>query len=138
MITRKVSITNAVDEVTQWEIVASVSRIAEYDLEPLLKSMLNQFPFHIMGFHSDNGGEYVNRTIADLLNKLLICFTRSRPRRPDDNGLVESKNGSVIRKNLGYVHIPQGCASSTQCLSPGKLKPLHQFPPALFLPRRSN
>jgi hypothetical protein len=69
---------NAVDEVTQWEIVASVSRIAEYDLEPLLESMLNQFPFHIKGFHSDNGGEYVNRTVADLLNKLLIRFTRSR------------------------------------------------------------
>ena len=102
---------NAVDEVTQWEIVASVSRIAEYDLEPLLESMLNQFPFRIKGFHSDNGGEYVNRTVAELLNKLLIRFTRSRPRRPDDNGLVESKNGSVIRKNLGYAHIPQSCAS---------------------------
>ena len=73
---------NAVDEVTQWEIVASVARIAEYDLEPLLASMLNQFPFRIRGFHSDNGGEYVNRTVAELLNKLLIRFTKSRPRRP--------------------------------------------------------
>jgi hypothetical protein len=58
---------NAVDEVTQWEIVALVSRISEFNLEPLLESMLIQFPFHIMGFHSDNGGEYVNRTVAGLL-----------------------------------------------------------------------
>jgi hypothetical protein len=42
---------NAVDEVTQWEIVASVSRIAEYDLAPLLESKRNQFPFHVRGFH---------------------------------------------------------------------------------------
>jgi len=28
------------------EIVASVSRITEYDLEPLLENMLNQFPFY--------------------------------------------------------------------------------------------
>jgi len=91
------------------EIVASVSRITEYDLEPLLENMLNQFPFMVREFHSDNGGEFVNRTVAELLNKLLIRFTRSRPRRPDDNGLVESKNGSIIRKNLGYAHIPRLC-----------------------------
>jgi transposase len=125
---------NAVDEVTQWEIVASVSRIAEYDLEPLLESMLNQFPFHIRGFHSDNGGEFVNRTVAELLNKLLIRFTRSRPRRPDDNGLVESKNGSVIRKNLGYAHIPQGCASLLNVYHRENLNPYINFHRPCFFP----
>jgi hypothetical protein len=125
---------NAVDEVTQWEIVASVSRITEYDLEPLLESMLNQFPFRIKGFHSDNGGEYVNRTVAELLNKLLIRFTRSRPRRPDDNGLVESKNGSVIRKNLGYAHIPQGCASLLNVYHRENLNPYINFHRPCFFP----
>ena len=125
---------NAVDEVTQWEIVASVSRISEYDLEPLLESMLNQFPFRIRGFHSDNGGEYVNRTVAELLNKLLIRFTRSRPRRPDDNGLVESKNGSVIRKNLGYAHIPQGCASLLNVYHRENLNPYINFHRPCFFP----
>jgi hypothetical protein len=125
---------NTVDEVTQWEIVASVSRIAEYDLEPLLESMLNQFPFRIRGFHSDNGGEYVNRTVAELLNKLLIRFTRSRPRRPDDNGLVESKNGSVIRKNLGYAHIPQACASLLNVYHRKNLNPYINFHRPCFFP----
>ena len=125
---------NAVDEVTQWEIVASVSRIAEYDLEPLLESMLNQFPFRIRGFHSDNGGEYVNHTVAELLNKLLIRFTISRPRRPDDNGLVESKNGSVIRKNLGYAHIPQGCASLLNVYHRENLNPYINFHRPCFFP----
>jgi transposase InsO family protein len=125
---------NAVDEVTQWEIVASVSRITEYDLEPLLESMLIQFPFRIKGFHSDNGGEFVNRTVAELLNKLLIRFTRSRPRRPDDNGLVESKNGSVIRKNLGYVHIPQGCASLLNVYHRENLNPYINFHRPCFFP----
>jgi hypothetical protein len=101
---------NAVDEVTQWEIVASVSRITEYDLEPLLENILLQFPFRVRGFHTDNGSEFINRTVAKLLNKLLIRFTKSRPRHSNDNGLVESKNGAVIRKNLGYVYIPQSCA----------------------------
>ena len=103
---------NAVDEVTQWEILASVEKISEYYLEPVLESMLAGFPFVIRGFHSDNGSEFINKTVAKLLNKLLIRFTKCRPRHTNDNALVESKNGSVVRKQLGYVHIPQVYASA--------------------------
>jgi transposase InsO family protein len=125
---------NAVDEVTQWEIVASVSRIAEYDLAPLLESMLNQFPFQVRGFHSDNGSEYVNRVVAKLLNRLLIRFTRSRPRHSNDNGLVESKNGAVIRKNLGYVHIPQSGADLLNSYHRDNLNPYINFHRPCFFP----
>ena len=52
-------------------------------------------------------GEYINCTVAQLPDKLHIEFTKSRPRHSNDNGLVESKNGSVIRKLYGYTHIPQ-------------------------------
>ena len=103
---------NAVDEVTQWEIVASTEKIAESYLVPVLESMLAGFPFVIRGFHSDNGSEYINKMVAQLLNKLLIRFTKCRPRHSNDNGLVESKNGSVIRKHLGYAYIPQACAEA--------------------------
>jgi hypothetical protein len=41
---------------------------------------------------------------------LLIEFTKSRPRKSGDNGLVESKNGSIIRKLFGYMYISQQCA----------------------------
>jgi transposase InsO family protein len=91
--------------------LASVERISEYYLEPVLKSMLAGFPFVIRGFHSDNGSEFINKTVAKLLNKLLIRFTKCRPRHTNDNGLVESKNGSVVRKQLGYVYIPQSYAT---------------------------
>jgi transposase InsO family protein len=101
---------NTVDEVTQWEIVASVERISETYLVPALESILVEFPFVIRGFHSDNGSEFVNHIVAKLLNKLLIRFTKSRPRQSNDNGLVETKNGSVVRKQLGYAYIPQRCA----------------------------
>ena len=70
---------------------------------PVLESMLVQFPFIIKGFHSDNGSEFVNKTVAALLNKLLIRFTKSTARHTNDNSLVESKNGSVVRKQLGYA-----------------------------------
>ena len=96
---------NAVDEVTQWQIVAATERISEAWLEPVLLALLRQFPFRIRGFHSDNGSEFVNHTVARLLNKLLIEQTKSRPRHSNDNGLVETKNGAVIRKHMGYGYI---------------------------------
>ena len=96
---------NAVDEVTQWQIVAATARISEAWLEPVLAAMLRQFPFPIRGFHSDNGSEFINQTVARLLNKLLIEQTKSRPRHSNDNGLVETKNGAVIRKHMGYGYI---------------------------------
>lgn len=98
---------NSVDEVTQWEIVASVEKITEIYLEPILLLMIEQYPFIIREFHADNGSEYINYTIADLLNKLLIKLTKSRSRQSNDNALVESKNGSIIRKHMGYFYIHQ-------------------------------
>jgi len=96
---------NAVDEVTQWQIVAATPQISEYWLIPLLEQLLEQFPFVIRGFHSDNGSEFINYTVARLLDKLLIEQTKSRAHRTGDNGLVESKNGAVIRKHMGFGHI---------------------------------
>ena len=96
---------NAVDEVTQWQVVGATAQISEAWLIPVLEAMLRQFPFRILGFHSDNGSEFINHTVAKLLNKLLAEQTKSRPRHSNDNGLAEAKNGAVIRKHMGYAHI---------------------------------
>ena len=108
---------NAVDEVTQWEVVGATAKISEAWLMPVLEAMLAQFPFLIRGFHSDNGSEFINHTVASLLDKLLIEQTKSRPRHSNDNGLAETKNGGVIRKHIGYGHIvasmPRRLMSST-------------------------
>lgn len=96
---------NAVDQVTQWQVVGAAPHISEAFLIPVLQAILEQFPFRIHGFHSDNGSEFINHTVARLLDKLLIEQTKSRPRHSNDNGLVESKNGAVIRKHIGWGHI---------------------------------
>jgi len=96
---------NAVDEVTQWEIVAATPQISEHWLIPVLEQLLEQFPFTIRGFHSDNGSEFINYTVARLLEKLLIEQTKSRAHHTGDNGLVESKNGAIVRKHMGFGHV---------------------------------
>jgi transposase InsO family protein len=93
--------------VTQWQVAAATAKISEAYLLPVLEAMLRQFPFRIRGFHTDNGSEFLNRTVAQLLEKLHIEQTKSRPRKSGDNGLVETKNGWVIRKHIGYGYIDQ-------------------------------
>ncbi len=95
---------NAVDEVTQYEVVLSCSRISEQFLIPVLTEMLETFPVNISGFHAENGSEYINHQVAKLLNKLHIELTKSRSRQSNDNALAESKNASVVRKTFGYSH----------------------------------
>ena len=96
---------NAVDAVTQWQVVGCASKISEAYLLPVLEVMLAQFPFVILGFHVDNGSEYINHRVAKMLEKLHAEFTKSRACRSQDNALVEGKNGAVIRKLIGYGYI---------------------------------
>jgi hypothetical protein len=125
---------NLVDEVTQFQFVGSVERISEHFLLPVLAALLDAFPFVILGFHSDNGSEYINARVAALLAKLHAEFTKSRSRRTNDNALAESKNGSVIRKHLGYSHIPGRFAQQVNDFAQGVLSPYLNFHRPCFFP----
>lgn len=124
---------NAVDEVTQFEIVVSVEKISEAYLIPALKKLLDAFPFTIINFHSDNGSEYVNKIVANLLKKLLIEFTKSRSRKSTDNALAEGKNAAIVRKIFGYSHIPQHYAETINLFNFNVLNPyINYHRPCLF------
>lgn len=118
---------NAVDEVTQWQVIGSVAAITQTHLEPVLRAILGQFPFLIRGFHSDNGSEFINDSVSGLLKRLLIEQTKSRPRRSNDNGLVESKNGAVIRKHMGYGYIAAAHAEDIHQFYQNHLNPYLNF-----------
>ncbi len=125
---------NAVDEVTQFEVVCTVEKISEIYLIPALEQLLKTFPFIVLGFHSDNGSEYINKRVADLLEKLLIEFTKSRSRHSNDNALAESKNGAVVRKLFGYSHIPQRWAPLINDFNQQYLNPYLNFHRPCFFP----
>ena len=119
---------NAVDTVSQWEVVGCVETISERHLIPVLEAMLHQFPFRILGFHCDNGSEFLNQQVARLLNKLLVEeFTKSRAYRTTDNALVEGKNGAVVRKQIGYGAIGAEHAEALQKFFTAHLNPYLNF-----------
>ena len=133
-----VYVVNIVDEVTQYEHVGAAPAISERFMVPILEALLLLFPFDVMGFHADNGSEYINRRVAALLNKLHVGeFTKSRPRRSNDNALVEGKNAHVVRKHLGHEHIPVRFADDVDRFAREALSPFLNFHrPCLFATER--
>ncbi|MGB4858304.1 MAG: DDE-type integrase/transposase/recombinase [Dokdonella sp.] len=125
---------NLVDAVTQFEVVMAVERISEHFLIPALREAMAVFPFVLRGFHSDNGTEYINHRLAQMLEKLRIEFTKSRSRRTNDNALVESKNASVVRKHLGYSHIPSRHAKAVSAFLIETLTPYLNYHRPCFFP----
>jgi len=118
---------NAVDTVTQWQVIGCVETICERHLIPVLEAMLHQFPFRLLGFHCDNGSEFLNHRVSQLLNKLLVEFTKSRAYRTTDNALVEGKNGAVIRKQMGYGPIAAEHAEAFQKFYTAWMNPYLNF-----------
>jgi hypothetical protein len=52
-----------------------------------------QLPFPLLGVDSDNGGEFINRTLLKYCNDTDVAFTRGRPYR---------KNDIAVRRTVGY------------------------------------
>jgi transposase InsO family protein len=122
-----------VDAVCQWQVEACVEGISEAFLLPVLQSIIDQYPFVLEGFHSDNGSEYINGRVATLLEKLRIEQTKSRSRHSNDNALAESKNNSVVRKHMGYSHIPRHFAEPINVFYQDTFNPwLNLHRPCLF------
>ena len=102
---------NTISQITQYECVGAVPEITYEFMIPILRKIIETYPFKILGFHCDNGSEYINKFVVTLLNELMIDLTKSRPRRSNDNGLIETKNGSIIRTWIGYGFIDKRFAN---------------------------
>ena len=63
-----------------------------------------RLPFALLGFDSDNGGEFLNHHLWSYMRERqdAVEFTRSRPYHSDDNAHVEQKNWTWARQLLGY------------------------------------
>jgi len=59
-------------------------------------------PFHLLGIDTDNGGEFINDVVLEFTKRHGVEFTRSRPYQKNDQAWVEQKNGSVVRRLIGY------------------------------------
>ena len=67
-----------------------------------LKAGAKRLPVRLRGLDTDNGSEFLNHTVIEYCREQRITFTRSRAYRKNDQAHVEEKNGSVVRRMVGY------------------------------------
>lgn len=124
---------NAVDMLTQWQVVVCTEQINHSFMSTVVEMLIAQFPFTIQGIHADNGSEYINERMLELMEKARIELTKSRPRRSTDNALVEGKNGAVVRKMFGFAHIAKSRAGLINEFNQEHFNPLNNLHrPCLF------
>jgi hypothetical protein len=68
-------------------------------------------PFPLLSFDTDNGSEFINEAVITYCRQRGIEFTRSRPYHKNDQAWVEQKNGSIVRRLVGYGRL-EGIAAA--------------------------
>jgi len=94
---------NATDVCTGWSEQIAVPTKAQCRVFEGLKEVRARLPFAVLGFDSDNGGEFINHQLFKYCKEEEITFTRSRACKKNDNCYVEQKNWSIVRRFSGYA-----------------------------------
>ncbi len=92
---------------TQWTETRAVWNKGQHGVRERIVEVEKALPFAILGFDSDNGGEFLNWHLAAyfLGRNAPVAFTRSRPYRKNDNARVEQKNWTHVRQLVGYQRL---------------------------------
>jgi hypothetical protein len=94
----------ATDVRTQWTESRAVWNRSQAQVLARIAEIEAALPFPILGFDTDNGGEFINWHLFSYFHKRPrpVHFTRSRAYRKNDNARVEQKNWTHVRQLIGY------------------------------------
>jgi len=90
------------DIATGWTECLALQRRSEADVTAALREGQRRLPFRLLGLDTDNGSEFINYELLHYCQREGITFTRSRAYRKNDQAHVEEKNGSIVRRLVGY------------------------------------
>jgi hypothetical protein len=90
------------DIATGWTECAPLLVREQHLLTETLGELRKLLPFPLLGLDTDNDSVFMNETVRDYCLAANVEFTRCRPYRKNDQAWVEQKNGSVVRRAVGY------------------------------------
>lgn len=92
----------AIDVATGWTELQAVWGKGHKRVGSAVHLARQALPMPLLGLHTDNGGEFLNHILVPWCRGARIAFTRGRPYRKNDQAYVEQRNGSVLRRYIGY------------------------------------
>lgn len=76
-----------------------------------VEEVRGKLPFPMLGLDVDNDSAFINETVVGYCKDLKIELTRSRAYKKNDQAWIEQKNGSVVRRLVGYGRL-EGAAAA--------------------------
>jgi hypothetical protein len=101
------------DVATGWTECLSLLSHDQVGVLNALKQARELTPFPWLGLDTDNGSEFINYELLSFCREEQLTFTRSRPYKKNDQCHVEQKNGSIVRRTVGYDRF-EGSAACQQ------------------------
>lgn len=90
------------DIASSWTEFFPLIKKGAADVIASLEVLQQMLPFTLLGLDTDNGSEFINYALLDFCKTNKITFTRSRAYKKNDQAHVEEKNGSIVRRLVGY------------------------------------
>ncbi len=90
------------DIMTGWTECIPILRKSVKEVISGLTAAKSLLPFSLIGLDTDNGSEFINYELLSFCENNKITFTRSRAYKKNDQAFVEEKNGSIVRRLIGY------------------------------------
>ena len=90
------------DVASGWTEFVPLLRKCDSDVIAGLETMRAVLPMPLLGLDTDNGSEFINNELLAYCEREKITFTRSRSYKKNDQAHIEQKNGSVVRRIVGY------------------------------------
>lgn len=94
-----------VDFRTYWSEYSAQWNKGQEATRESLSVLRERYPFPWKEIHPDTGNEFINYHVHAWAQHEHINMTRSEPYKKNDNMCIEERNGSMVRKHLGYVRM---------------------------------
>ena len=103
-----------IDDASRWEFVWSYSTANANKTKDFVKRVIRRAPFTIQKIRTDQGTEFLNNTLKQLLKKHNITHRKNTPYCPEENGKIERFHGTLNQKALRYGFPPNESLDSMQ------------------------
>src|SRR6476620_11829144 len=99
------------DIASGWTVAAGMVVREQTLITFTVEEVRRKLPFPMLGLDVDNDSAFINQTVVDYCTERKIELTRSRAYKKNDQAWIEQKNGSVVRRLVGYGRL-EGAASA--------------------------
>ncbi len=96
-----------IDDASRWAFVWSYEKANAINTEDFVKKVIKRSPFVIQKIRTDQGTEFTNLKLKELLEEYNIIHRKNTPYCPEENGKIERFHSTLNQKAFNYGFSPR-------------------------------